>query len=550
MVQKGENLKMEQIPENLKHYLENIVKDTLKSTFNVETEVVFEETSKPEYGDYSSNFLFRLKKGLSEPIQTVGDIITLEVMKKLQHIADEVSTQTGFLNIKLSNKTLHNVLRRINNNPEEYGKVDTGHGEYINLEFVSANPTGPLNVVSARAASVGDSLKRIMNFAGYRVESEFYSNNAGRQVENLVASVKWWINKIKGIEEPFPLEGYRGEYLKDIAEKIIEKKIPEDKLAEFVTDTILNDQLETLREFDVEYDHVTKETFIRESKYPGLVLRILKEEKFLFFEDGATFFRATDFGDTEPRVIIRRDGTGTYFFYDLAYHLYKLQRGYDRLINILGPDHHGYIKRMEAGLTALGYPKKIKIMIVQQVSLLKNGEKIKMSKRRGEFYTLKELLREVGKDAARFFFLMRTKDAHLDFDIDLARKIGKENPVYYVQYMHARSHSLLKHGEENSLYPKDSNLRLLQLPEERLIMRKLMFFPDTVERAALRMEPHEIVRYLLQLADIFHNYYQKNRIVNKEKPELSGARLYLVLAVKNVVKRALSLIGVDAPVKM
>ncbi len=541
---------MKEIPENLKHYLENIVKDTLKSTFNVETEVVFEETSKPEFGDYSSNFLFRLKKELSEPIQTVGDIITLEVMKKLQHIADEVSTQTGFLNIKLSNKTLHNVLRRINNNPEEYGKVDTGHGEYINLEFVSANPTGPLNVVSARAASVGDSLKRIMNFAGYRVESEFYSNNAGRQVENLVASVKWWINKIKGIEEPFPPEGYRGKYLKDIAEKVIEENIPEEKLAEFVTDTILNDQLETLREFDVEYDHVTKETFIRESKYPGLVLRILKEEKFLFFEDGATFFRATDFGDTEPRVIIRRDGTGTYFFYDLAYHLYKLQRGYDLLINILGPDHHGYIKRMEAGLQALGYPGKIKIMIVQQVSLLKNGEKIKMSKRRGEFYTLKELLKEVGKDAARFFFLMRTKDAHLDFDIDLARKIGKENPVYYVQYMHARSHSLLKHGEENSLHPKDSNLRLLQLPEERLIMRKLMFFPDTVERAALRLEPHEIVRYLLQLADIFHNYYQKNRIVNTDKPELSGARLYLVLAVKNVVKRALSLIGVDAPVKM
>ena len=550
MVQKGENLKMEQIPENLKHYLENIVKDTLKSTFNVETNVIFEETSRPEFGDYSSNFLFRLKKELSEPIQTVGDIITLEVMKKLQHIADEVSTQTGFLNIKLSNRTLHNILRKINDNPEEYGKVDSGHGEYINLEFVSANPTGPLNVVSARAASVGDSLKRIMNHAGYKVESEFYSNDAGKQIENLIASVKWWIKKIKGIEEPFPHEGYKGEYIMEIAKKVVEENIPDEKLATFVTDTILKEQLKTLEEFGVEYDHVTKETFIRESRYPGLVLRILKDEKFIFFEDGATFFRATDFGDTEPRVIIRRDGTGTYFFYDLAYHLYKLQRGYDRLINILGPDHHGYIKRMEAGLSALGYPKKIKIMIVQQVSLLKNGEKIKMSKRAGQFYTLKELLKEVGKDAARFFFLMRTTDAHLDFDIDLARKIGKENPVYYVQYMHARSHSLLKHGEENSLYPKDTNLRLLHLPEERLLMRKLMYFPDTVERAAFRMEPHEIVRYLLQLADIFHNYYQKNRIVNPDKPELSGARLYLVLAVKNVVKKALSLIGVDAPEEM
>ncbi len=541
---------MEQMPDNIKHYLENIVRDTLKTTFNVETEVMFEETPKPDFGDYSSNFLFRLKNELSEPIQTVGDIITLEVMKKLQHIASEVSTQTGFMNIKLSNKTLHNVLRKINNEPEEYGKVNIGNNEYINLEFVSANPTGPLNVVSARAASVGDSLKRIMNNAGYKVESEFYSNNAGKQVHNLTESVKWWLKKLRGIEEPFPQEGYRGDYLKDIAEEVINKGIKEDELPAFITESILKEQLDTLKEFNVQYDNVTKETFIRKSKYPGLVLRILKEEKFLFFEDGATFFRTTDFGDTESRVIIRRDGTGTYFFYDLAYHLYKLQRGYDRLINILGPDHHGYIKRMEAGLAALGYPKRLRIMIVQQVSLLRNGEKIKMSKRAGQFYTLKQLLQEVGKDAARFFFLMRTVDAHLDFDIDLAKRIGKENPVYYVQYMHARSHSLLKHGEENKLYPKDNNLRLLTLPEERLLMRKLMFFPDTIERAAMRMEPHEIVRYVLQLADIYHNYYQKNRIVNKDKPELSGARLYLILAVKNVVKRALDLIGVEAPEQM
>ena len=541
---------MEQIPDNIKHYLENIVKDTLKSTFNVDTDVIFEETPKPEFGDYSSNFLFRLKKELSEPIQTVGDIITLEVMKKLQHIASEVSTQTGFLNIKLANKTLHNILRKINRNPEEYGRVNIGNNEYVNLEFVSANPTGPLNVVSARAASVGDSLKRILNNAGYKVESEFYSNNAGKQVENLVKSVKWWIKKLKGIEEPFPQEGYKGEYLKDIAEKVIKENIPDEKLPTFVTETILQEQLDTLREFGVEYDHITRETFIRNSKYPGLVLRILREEKFLFFEDGATFFRSTDFGDTEPRVIIRRDGTGTYFFYDLAYHLYKLQRGYDKLINILGPDHHGYIKRMEAGLAALGYPNKLKIIIVQQVSLLRNGEKIKMSKRQGQFYTLKQLLKEVGKDAARFFFLMRTTDAHLDFDIDLAKKIGKENPVYYVQYMHARSHSLLKHGEENNIVPKDNNLRLLTLPEERLIMRKLMYFPDIIEKAAIRMEPHEIPRYLIQLADIFHNYYQKNRIVNPEKPELSAARLFLILAVKNVTKRALNIIGVSAPEKM
>ncbi len=541
---------MEQIPDNIKHYLENIVKDTLKSTFNVDTDVIFEETPKPEFGDYSSNFLFRLKKELSEPIQTVGDIITLEVMKKLQHIASEVSTQTGFLNIKLANKTLHNILRKINRNPEEYGRVNIGNNEYVNLEFVSANPTGPLNVVSARAASVGDSLKRILNNAGYKVESEFYSNNAGKQVENLVKSVKWWIKKLKGIEEPFPQEGYKGEYLKDIAEKVIKENIPDEELPAFVTETILQEQLNTLKEFGVEYDHITRETFIRNSKYPGLVLRILREEKFLFFEDGATFFRTTDFGDTEPRVIIRRDGTGTYFFYDLAYHLYKLQRGYDKLINILGPDHHGYIKRMEAGLAALGYPNKLKIIIVQQVSLLRNGEKIKMSKRQGQFYTLKQLLKEVGKDAARFFFLMRTTDAHLDFDIDLAKKIGKENPVYYVQYMHARSHSLLKHGEENNIVPKDNNLRLLTLPEERLIMRKLMYFPDIIEKAAIRMEPHEIPRYLIQLADIFHNYYQKNRIVNPEKPELSAARLFLILAVKNVTKRALDIIGVSAPEKM
>ncbi len=534
----------------IKKFLGTIVKNTVKSLFGVDCEIYFEETPHIEFGDYSTNFLFKLSKITHKSPKEIGDTISLELFKTLKSVAREVNTQAGFLNITLSNKILHDTLRQINSDPKNYGKQVTGLKNKVNIEFVSANPTGPLNVVNARAAAIGDSLKRILNFMGYDADSEFYSNNAGAQIKALVETVKWWMDKANGTNRPFPETGYRGKYLEAVAKSAISEHVSENELEDYVTEKILNEQLKVLKKFGVKFNNVVNEKWIRNSEYPGLVLRKLKEEKFLFFEDGATFFRSTDFGDTEPRVIIRRNGTGTYFFYDLAYHLYKLDRKYKWLINLLGPDHHGYLKRMEAGLSALGYDGKLQILIVQQVNLLKGNEKIKMSKREGQYYTLHDLLKEVGKDAARFFFLMRTLNSHLNFDMDRAKLLDKNNPVYYVQYAHARACSLLKFGEEKGFSPSDKSLRLLQLQEERALMRKLVYFPDTVEYAAVRLEPHEIAKYLMELSDIFHNYYQKNRVVDESKPELTQARLFLVLGVKNVLKAALSLIGVSQPKSM
>lgn len=533
--------------EILREKIENEIRDFIQKEFKLESDFFLEESKDEKFGDYSTNLPFRLAKELKKNPVEIGELIA-KTLNSLPFI-EWAKIDKGFLNIRVSANALSEILKSIKKDPSEFGKSKFGKGKRVNLEFVSANPTGPLVVVNARAAAIGDSLKRIMNHCGYVVESEFYVNDAGGQIERLKKSIEARIKELQGESSEFPEDGYHGEYIYDIAREILKVKSREDA-GRFAVDYIHKWQKSTLQRFRVEFDRFVFETDIRSSQYPSKMMKILEEKGLTYQEDGATLFKSTLFGDDKDRVLVRSNGEPTYFFFDLAYHLHKIDRGYDILINIWGPDHHGYIPRMRAGLEALGFDvRNFTVLIAQQVNLVRGNEKVKMSKRKGEIYSMDDLIEEVGTDAARFFFLTRTVNAHLDFDLELAKTIGVQNPVYYIQYSHARISSVLDYGLEKGLSYENADPSLLTEPEERSIMRKIMYFPDVLQSICRTLEPHLMVRYLLELAELYHSYYQKIRIVG-ENLELSRARLLLSFAVKTVVKNGLELIGVSAPERM
>ncbi|MEO0258628.1 MAG: arginine--tRNA ligase [candidate division WOR-3 bacterium] len=533
--------------EILREKIENEIREFIQKEFKQEVDFFLEESKDEKFGDYSTNLPFKLAKELKRNPSEIGELIANR-LNSLSFI-EQAKIEKGFLNIKVSQSALADILRNIEKDPTEFGKSNFGRRKKVNLEFVSANPTGPLVVVNARAAAIGDSLKRIMNHCGYTVESEFYVNDAGGQIERLRKSIEARIKEIRGEPCEFPEDGYHGEYIYDIAREILKVESREDP-GRFAVNYIHRWQKSTLEKFRVEFDRFVFETEIRASHYPPKMMRILEAKGLTYQEDGATLFKSTLFGDDKDRVLIRSNGEPTYFFFDLAYHLHKIDRGYDILINIWGPDHHGYIPRMRAGLEALGFDvKNFTVLIAQQVNLVRGNEKVKMSKRKGEIYSMDDLIEEVGTDAARFFFLTRTVNAHLDFDLELAKTIGVQNPVYYIQYSHARISSVLDYGLEKGLSLDHADPFLLKEQEERSIMRKIMYYPDVLQSICRTLEPHLLVRYLMELAELYHSYYQKIRIVS-ESHELSKARLLLSFAVKTVVKNGLELIGVSAPERM
>ncbi len=533
--------------EILREKIEEKIRQVLKQELSIELPFFLEESKEEKFGDYTTNLPFRLAKELRKSPQEIGEFLASKLCTL--PLIEDVNIEKGFLNIRISHNALHEILEEIKRQPDDFGKNTFGNNKRVNLEFVSANPTGPLVVVNARAAAVGDSLKRIMSFSGYLVDSEFYVNDAGGQIERLKKSIEARIKEIKGEPFEFPEDGYHGEYIYDIAKEIIKQNFTGDP-GRFAVKYIHKWQKSTLEKFRVNFDRFVFETEIRKSIYPDQMLKILEEKGLIYKEDGALVFKSTLFGDDKDRVMVRSNGEPTYFFFDLAYHLHKMERGYDILINIWGPDHHGYIPRMKAGLEALGFnTNNFIVLIAQQVNLVRGNEKVKMSKRKGEIYSMEDLIEEVGTDAARFFFLTRTVNAHLDFDLELAKAIGVQNPVYYIQYSHARIASVLDFGKEKGLSYEDADPSLLTEPEERSLMRKIMFFPDVLQSICRTMEPHLLVRYLLEIAELYHSYYQKIRIVT-DNNQLSRARLLLSFAVKTVVKNGLELIGVSAPERM
>lgn len=463
---------------------------------------------------------------------------------------DPQAVPPGFVNIRLSNGQLFQGLRELER-PDCYRRPEY-EGEKINLEFVSANPTGPMHLASGRGATLGDSLARIMRTLGADVSTEFYVNNVGRQVELLGRSLK---ARLEG-KEP-PEGGYQGDYLKDMAAAMPKEASgwAEKRFSEYAVAEMLKLHRADMKSFGVEFDRWFLESDLHEAGGPAAALAALKERGMVYEKEGAVWFgAATELeSDDKDRVLVKADGRNTYFLNDIAYHLSKFSRGFTRLIDIWGADHHGYVPRMEAAVGALATGRgSFKVIIHQQVSLLRGKEIVKMSKRAGDFVSLKELVDDVGADACRFFFASRGPNTHLNFDVELAKKRSNENPVYYVQYVHARISSIFDNAAAKGVDPAASfdEGRVVVNPEERALMLKLLWLEKTLSDCARDDSPHHLTTYLTELAALFHSFYDQHKVLDPENKETSAYRLYLLRAVRGVIARGLGLLGVSAPDRM
>ena len=517
-----------------------------------------------EHGDYSTNVaMISAKLNKMTPVE-LAERIKEALLKNKMFESIEIAGP-GFINLTISKSIYHQELEKILQLKEDFGNSEHGQNQKVLIEFVSANPTGPLNIVSARAAAFGDSLYRIMKCVGYQPTREFYVNDAGNQVEILAESLELRFREFLGEKiGEFPMEAYHGEYLRDLAVLLnsIEGTrilhLPEsdriEKIKEFALEEIHQMQINSLEQFDVSFDSWISEKTLRGQGIVEEVLSFLTEANCTYEKEDAIWFSSSKFGDEKDRVLMKADGTYTYFVPDIAYHLTKYQRGFDIIIDVLGPDHHGYIPRLKAAIQALKYQEdKLEIIYLQQVNIFDEGEKVKMSKRLGKIVTMDELIECAGKDAARFFFLNRKPNAHLNFDLELAMRQTSENPVYYCQYAHARICSILAKAEKNKLYLESfdtAKLKKLDKPEEISIIRKLLSYPDLLVGAADNREPHRITDYIQDLAGMFHKYYQLYPIVNTKAKETSLARIYLISAIKQVLENALGVLGISAPDKM
>ncbi len=510
--------------------------------------------SNEKFGDYASNIAFFGATFYGKSPRELAQLIDAHIVKDGKLLAKTEVAGSGFINFFIARERLYRELAEILSAKDKYARTSAGGKKKIQIEFVSANPTGPLHVGHGRGAATGDALARIFRALGYDVQKEYYVNNIGNQMQILGRSVQ-----ARFEDKEIPEDGYKGDYIKEIAGQVPQKSAPnEDFFRQFAIDTILDWIKKDLEDFGVVFDN----WFFENTLYEG---RDLKKELLTkldhehppksYEKDGAVFVKTTDFGDDKDRVIFRADGRPTYFASDIAYHENKFNRGFDQVIDIWGADHHGYVPRMEAAIRALGHPaEKLKIILYQLVSLKRGSEVVPMSTRAGEFVTLRQVLDEVGKDACRFFFLMRSPDSPLDFDLELAKKHSSDNPVYYVQYAHARISSVFREAEKNSLQLADGSgqlktLELLKEPEETQVIKKLANFSKILADCARTYDPHWLTIYVQELATVFHNFYTKHRIVTDDR-ELSLARLNLIKAVSLVIKDGLDLLGISAPEKM
>lgn len=469
----------------------------------------------------------------------------------------------GFINFTFSKEYLYSEIKKLIEYKSGFLREDIGKGRRVQIEFISANPTGPLHLGHGRGGATGEALSNLLNAAGYKVEREYYINDAGKQVKLLGLSVFARYQQLLGIEYPFPEEGYKGGYIEDVANEIIKengKKFLQrsfEAVSDFFIDysyrMILSGIKKDLKDFGINFDTWQSEEELYKKGDVEEAIEDLKIKGFIYEKDGATWFRSTAFGDDKDRVIIKQDGEYTYFTSDIAYHKKKIEKTYDELIDIWGADHHGYIPRVKAVIEALGYPKeKLKVLLVQMVNLLRGGKPVQMSKRAGEFVTLREVMNEVGPDTTKFIFLTRRPDSHLDFDLEVAKAQSSENPVFYVQYANARINSIFTHAKEKGINTDrlyDADLMLLSVYDELRIIRKLLIYPMVFEGAVNTYEPHRITFYLQEISGMFHPYYNKFRVVSDDI-ELTRARLALCGAIRIVLQDGLEILGISAPEKM
>lgn len=525
--------------------------------------VILEVPKKMEFGDFSTNIAMLLateeKRPAGEIAKPLAEMLASSSMVSRCEVAG-----AGFINIFLEGTCWTSLIEEILKKGESFGDSTVGKGKKVHLEFVSANPTGPLHIGHGRGAAVGDALARIMKAAGFEVKKEYYINDVGTQMDILAKSLYLRYLELLGEKVEFPEDHYRGEYLKDIARDFMTKFGDKYKSAiyeeshrvysGFAEEKILQGIKKDLADFGVSYDEWFSEKSLHVKNDVLRLIDKLTDKGVIYEEDGAVWFSTTDFGDDKDRVLKKADRSLTYFSSDIAYHKEKIEDGYDMIVDVWGADHHGYQPRMKAFFKAMGKDEDLlKVIFIQLVSLSRGGEPVQMSTRAGEFVTLREVMDEVGRDACRFFFLMRRSDAQLDFDLELAKKQAPENPVYYVQYCHARIASITEFAKEKGIsVPETFNaelLKRLELKEELAIIKHLGAFEEVVEKSALTMEPHRVTFYLQELAGLFHPYYNANRVVT-EDTELTQARLLLCGAVAAVIRRGLHLLGISAPTKM
>ncbi|MEC3619981.1 arginine--tRNA ligase [Bacillus subtilis] len=554
------------IAEQMKDVLKEEIKAAvLKAELAEESQipnVVLETPKDKTHGDYSTNMAMQLARVAKKAPRQIAEEIVAHFDKGKASIEKLDIAGPGFINFYMNNQYLTKLIPSVLEAGEAYGETNIGNGERVQVEFVSANPTGDLHLGHARGAAVGDSLCNVLSKAGYDVSREYYINDAGNQINNLALSVEVRYFEALGLEKPMPEDGYRGEDIIAIGKRLAEEygdrfvNEEESERLAFFREYGLKYELDKLRKdlenFRVPFDVWYSETSLYQNGKIDKALEALREKGHVYEEDGATWFRSTTFGDDKDRVLIKKDGTYTYLLPDIAYHKDKLDRGFDKLINVWGADHHGYIPRMKAAIEALGYEKgTLEVEIIQLVHLYKNGEKMKMSKRTGKAVTMRDLIEEVGLDAVRYFFAMRSADTHMDFDLDLAVSTSNENPVYYAQYAHARICSMLRQGEEQGLKPAaDLDFSHIQSEKEYDLLKTIGGFPEAVAEAAEKRIPHRVTNYIYDLASALHSFYNAEKVIDPENEEKSRARLALMKATQITLNNALQLIGVSAPEKM
>jgi arginyl-tRNA synthetase len=523
-------------------------------------EAYLERPQNPEHGDYASSFPLKLARATSNKPMAIAELL-VGLMLPLPEVENIVAAPPGFINFRLKSQWLTRQVTSILTAGEGYGNIDIGRSSRVQIEFVSVNPTGPLHVGHGRGAILGSTLASILAAAGYRVEKEYYINDAGSQMDAFYRSLYARYQQCLGTEAEMPADGYHGSYMVDLAKEIIAEKgkgfltLPESEAISTLGELGLRKMIQQIKadleSLGVTFDVWFSERTLYEKGQFKTAMSLLRQGGYMAEKENATWFMSTALGEDKDNVIIRTDGSPTYFGADIAYHYNKfIERKFDRVIDIWGADHQGHVPRMRAVVAALGInPDRLKIILSQMVTLRRGKEMVRISKRTGDIITLREVVGEVGADACRFFFLSRTADSQMDFDLELAKKQSADNPVYYVQYAHARIASILRLAKERRIDYSDGDVSLLTSEPELTLIRQLLLLPELVETVATTLEPHHLTYYAQDLATVFHSFYRDCRVISQDET-LTKARLKLVAAAQTVLARALHLMGMTAPEKM
>ncbi|MGH2331552.1 arginine--tRNA ligase [Thermoanaerobacter mathranii] len=561
---------MENIIQKVKDEIKNMVTTAIKNSvkeglINIESipEIEIEEPKEKQHGDLAINTAMILAKQAKMSPKKIAEIIVSKMDTSNTFIEKIEVAGPGFINFFLNDKFLEETLKLVYKRGKDYGRVNIGKGKKVQVEFVSANPTGPMHMGNARGGALGDALASVLDYAGYDVTREFYINDAGNQIEKFGYSLEARYLQLLGIPAEVPEGGYHGEDIIDRAREFLEiygekyKDAPSEERRKTLVEYGLKKNLEKIKEdlelYGIEYDVWFSEQSLYDSGEVYKVIEELKQKGYTYEKDGALWFKMTLFGAEKDDVLVRANGFPTYLASDIAYHKNKfITRGFDWVINVWGADHHGHIAPMKGAMQALGIdPDRLDVVLMQLVKLIEGGQVVKMSKRTGRMVTLRDLIDEVGKDAARFFFNMRSADSPIDFDLDLAKEQSNENPVFYVQYAHARICSIIRQLEEKVKIENidEVDLSLLKEEEEKDLIKKLAYFPEEITIAARTLTPHRITRYVLDVASLFHSFYNSHRVKGVEE-NLMKARFVLILAVKTVIKNALDILKITAPERM